>query len=402
LVLAMKLPIYMDYHATTPVDPRVVDAMLPFFTEKFGNASSRSHAFGWDAEDAVEKARRQVAGVINASPREIFFTSGATESDNLALRGAALAGRAKCRRIITLPIEHKAVLDTCRSLEKEGFEIVLAPVRGDGIVDMDALRAVVAEGALLVAVMAANNEIGVLQPIEEIGKLCRGCGVLFHTDAVQAFGKVPLDVRRLNVDLLSISAHKIYGPKGVGALFVRSGPPEITLAPLTYGGGHEQALRPGTLNVPGIVGLGKASEICHQEMGEESARLGALSGRLREGILSQVPDVYVNGSMQHRLPHNLNLCFAGVGAETLMMEMSDVAVSMGSACTTGTPAPSYVLKALGVSDDMAYSSLRFGLGRFTTQEEVDYVIERVTKAVRTLREFSGESAGLPTPATTPA
>lgn len=387
----MKLPVYMDYHATTPVDPRVVEAMLPFFTEKFGNASSRSHALGWEAEEAVEKARRQVASVISASPREIIFTSGATESDNLALRGVALAGRAHGNRIITLPTEHKAVLDTCHGLEREGFEVIFVRVHGDGTVDMDALRAAIEGGALLVSVMAANNEIGVLQPLEAIGKLCRDHGVLFHTDAVQAFGKVPLDVQRLNVDLLSISAHKIYGPKGVGALYVRSREPGIALAPLAYGGGHEQGRRPGTLNVAGIVGLGKASELCQQEMAEESARLAAWRDRLREGLLAQLPDVHVNGSMEQRLPHNLNLAFAGVGAETLMTEMSDVAVSMGSACTAGTPAPSYVLKALGLSDEMAYSSLRFGLGRFTTQEEVDYVIQRVTRAVKTLREFSSES-----------
>jgi cysteine desulfurase len=384
----MNLPIYMDNHATTRVDPRVVEAMLPYLTEKFGNAASRNHSFGWDAEQAVEAARRQVARVINASPKEIIFTSGATESDNLAIKGVAWMNREKGNHIITLPTEHKAVLDSSKRLEKEGFKITYLPVQKDGLLSLDDLRAAITDQTILVTVMAANNEIGVLQPLEEIGRLCRERGVLFHTDAVQAYGKVPLDVEAMNIDLMSISAHKIYGPKGIGALYVRHKNPRVELTPMIDGGGHERGMRSGTLNVPGIVGLGKAAELCAEEMPEESKRMAALRDRLKDGILAQLDGVYVNGSLEHRLPNNLNLSFAYVEGETLLMGMNDVAVSSGSACTSATPEPSYVLKALGVEDELAHTSIRFGLGRFNTEEEVDYVIKRVVETVNRLREFS--------------
>jgi cysteine desulfurase len=378
----------MDNHATTRVDPRVVEAMLPYLTEKFGNAASRNHSFGWDAEQAVEAARRQVARVINASPKEIIFTSGATESDNLAIKGVAWMNREKGNHIITLPTEHKAVLDSSKRLEKEGFKITYLPVQKDGLLSLDDLRAAITDQTILVTVMAANNEIGVLQPLEEIGRLCRERGVLFHTDAVQAYGKVPLDVEAMNIDLMSISAHKIYGPKGIGALYVRHKNPRVELTPMIDGGGHERGMRSGTLNVPGIVGLGKAAELCAEEMPEESKRMAALRDRLKDGILAQLDGVYVNGSLEHRLPNNLNLSFAYVEGETLLMGMNDVAVSSGSACTSATPEPSYVLKALGVEDELAHTSIRFGLGRFNTEEEVDYVIKRVVETVNRLREFS--------------
>ena len=384
----MKLPIYMDNHATTRVDPRVVEAMLPYLTEKFGNAASRNHSFGWDAEQAVEAARRQVARVINASPKEIIFTSGATESDNLAIKGVAWMNREKGNHIITLPTEHKAVLDSSKRLEKEGFKITYLPVQKDGLLSLDDLRAALTDQTILVTVMAANNEIGVLQPLEEIGRLCRERGVLFHTDAVQAYGKVPLDVEAMNIDLMSISAHKIYGPKGTGALYVRRKNPCAQLTPMIDGGGHERGMRSGTLNVPGIVGLGKAAELCAEQMPEESKRMAALRDRLKDGILAQLDGVYVNGSMEHRLPNNLNLSFAYVEGEALLMGMNDVAVSSGSACTSATPEPSYVLKALGVGDELAHTSIRFGLGRFNTEEEVDYVIKRVVETVNRLRELS--------------
>ncbi|HZP01248.1 MAG TPA: IscS subfamily cysteine desulfurase [Terriglobia bacterium] len=384
----MKLPIYMDNHATTRVDPRVVEAMLPYLTEKFGNAASRNHSFGWDAEQAVEAARRQVARVINASPKEIIFTSGATESDNLAIKGVAWMNREKGNHIITLPTEHKAVLDSSKRLEKEGFKITYLPVQKDGLLSLDDLRAALTDQTILVTVMAANNEIGVLQPLEEIGRLCRERGVLFHTDAVQAYGKVPLDVEAMNIDLMSISAHKIYGPKGTGALYVRRKNPCAQLTPMIDGGGHERGMRSGTLNVPGIVGLGKAAELCAEQMPEESKRMAALRDRLKDGILAQLDGVYVNGSMEHRLPNNLNLSFAYVEGEALLMGMNDVAVSSGSACTSATPEPSYVLKALGVGDELAHASIRFGLGRFNTEEEVDYVIKRVVETVNRLRELS--------------
>ncbi|PYV05501.1 MAG: IscS subfamily cysteine desulfurase [Acidobacteria bacterium] len=384
----MKLPVYMDNHATTPVDPRVLEAMLPYFTEVYGNAASRNHRLGWEAEAAVETARKQVAKLINASPQEIVFTSGATESDNLAIKGAAWAHRGRGNHIVTLPTEHKAVLDAAKRLEQEGFSVTCARVGADGLVDPDDVKRALTDGTMLVSVMAANNEIGVLQPIAEIGKLCRERGILFHTDAAQAAGKAPVDVERMGVDLLSISAHKIYGPKGVGALYVRGKNPAVEIAPLIDGGGHERGLRSGTLNVPGIVGLGKACELCRLEMPEESRRLGGWRDRLRDGIFSRLDDVRVNGSMEHRLPHNLNVSFGGIDGESLLVGMNDVAVSLGSACMSATREPSYVLKALGVSDDRAQSSVRFGLGRFNTEEEVDYVIGRVVETANVLRDIS--------------
>ena len=386
----MKLPIYMDNHATTPVDPRVLEVMLPYFTEHYGNAASRNHRFGWEAEAAVETARQQIAKLINASPKEIVFTSGATESDNLAIKGVARACRHKGNHIVTLPTEHKAVLDPCQHLEQQGFGVTYVPVGPDGRVDPDDVKRALRDETILVTVMEANNEIGVLQPMAEIGRLCRERAILFHTDAVQAVGKVPIDVEALGIDLLSISAHKIYGPKGVGALYVRGRNPAVELAPLIEGGGHERGMRSGTLNVPGIVGLGKACELCRQEMPEESGRLRALRDRLKEGIVSGLEGVSVNGSLEHRLPHNLNVGFSGIEGESLLVGMNDVAVSLGSACMSARREPSYVLKALGVSDERAQSSVRFGLGRFNTEEEVDYVINRVIETVTGLRELAFE------------
>ncbi|PYV28563.1 MAG: IscS subfamily cysteine desulfurase [Acidobacteria bacterium] len=386
----MKLPIYMDNHATTPVDPRVLEVMLPYFTEHYGNAASRNHRFGWEAEAAVETARQQIAKLINASPKEIVFTSGATESDNLAIKGVARACRHKGNHIVTLPTEHKAVLDPCQHLEQEAFDVTCVPVGPDGRVDPDDVKRALRDETILVTVMAANNEIGVLQPMAEIGRPCRERAILFHTDAVQAVGKVPIDVEALGIDLLSISAHKIYGPKGVGALYVRGRNPAVGLAPLIEGGGHERGMRSGTLNVPGIVGLGKACELCRQEMPEESGRLRALRDRLKEGIVSGLEGVSVNGSLEHRLPHNLNVGFSGIEGESLLVGMNDVAVSLGSACMSARREPSYVLKALGVSDERAQSSVRFGLGRFNTEEEVDYVINRVIETVTGLRELAFE------------
>jgi cysteine desulfurase len=388
----MNPPIYMDNHATTPVDPRVLEAMLPYFTKTFGNAASRTHAFGREAAAAVERARKQIARLINANPEEIVFTSGATESDNLAIKGLAWMRRQEGKlgnHIVTLPTEHKAVLDSCRRLEREGFEVSYVPVGTDGLVSPDELRRVISERTILVSVMAANNEIGVLQPIGEIGDLCRERDVLFHSDAVQAVGKVPIDVMAMNIDLISITAHKLYGPKGVGALYVRHREPEVCLAPLIDGGGHELGMRSGTLNVPGIVGLGKCCELCMQEMTEEARRLGALRDRLKHGILSRLEGVHLNGSMEQRLPQNLNLSFDGVEGEALLAGLDGVAVSSGAACRSMATESSYVLKALGMGEDRAQSSIRFGLGRFNTQEEVEYVIERVVEAVKGLREFSG-------------
>jgi cysteine desulfurase len=384
----MDLPVYMDHHATTPVDPRVLEAMMPFFGPKFGNAASRSHRFGWEAEDAVETARKQVAEIIHARPAEIVFTSGATESDNLAIKGAARANREKGDHIVTLATEHKAVLDSCHRLEQEGFRVTFLPVGSDGLIDPDDIKAVLNAQTVLVSVMAAHNEIGVIQPITEIGRLCRERGILFHTDAVQALGKIDLDVEAQSIDLLSLTAHKIYGPKGTGALYVRERRPAVRLLPLLDGGGHERGLRSSTLNVPGIVGLGKACEICAQVMVEESVRLARLRDRLSTGILSQVADVHINGSMARRLPNNLNLSFPGAESDALLVSLTDVALSAGSACTSAHPEPSYVLKALGLPDDLAYASLRFGLGRLNTEEEVDFVAERVAEAVTALRSIT--------------
>jgi cysteine desulfurase len=386
--MAVKLPIYLDNHATTPVDPRVVEAMLPYFTEKFGNAASRNHSFGWAAEEAVENGRAQVARLINATPKEIIFTSGATESNNLAIKGVAEMYREKGNHIITQVTEHKAVLDTCKRLEKYGFEVTYLPVAKDGRIDLDDLRRAITPKTILITIMYANNEIGVIQPIEEIGKIAKEKGVFFHTDAVQAAGKVPVDVQKENIDLLSISAHKVYGPKGVGALYVRRRNPRVQLASIIDGGGHERGMRSGTLNVPGIVGLGKAVELAQNEMPEESTRLRGLRDYLKEGLFAKLDELYINGSMIHRLPHNLNVSFAYVEGESMLMGINDVAVSSGSACTSATLEPSYVLKALGVGEDLAHTSIRFGLGRFNTKEEVDYVIKRVTDVVSRLRELS--------------
>ena len=386
--MAVKLPIYMDNHATTPVDPRVVDAMLPYFNEKFGNSASRNHSFGWTAEEAVENARAQVARLVNATPKEIVFTSGATESDNLAIKGVAEMYREKGNHIITQVTEHKAVLDACKRLEKYGYEVTYMPVGTDGRVDLDELRRAITPKTILITIMYANNEIGVIQPVEEIGKLAKEKGVFFHTDAVQACGKVPVDVQKDNIDLLSISAHKMYGPKGVGALYVRRRNPRVQLASIIDGGGHERGMRSGTLNVPGIVGFGKAAELCQQEMPEESKRMRALRDRLKDNLFAALDELYINGSMIYRLPNNLNVSFAFVEGESLLMGINDVAVSSGSACTSATLEPSYVLKALGVGEDLAHTSIRFGLGRFNTEEEVDYVSNRVIEVVNRLRELS--------------
>ncbi|MGE5648134.1 MAG: IscS subfamily cysteine desulfurase [Acidobacteriota bacterium] len=384
----MKKPIYMDYHATTPVDPRVLEAMLPYFGEKFGNAASRNHAYGWDAEHAVERARKQIASLIGATQKEIVFTSGATESDNLAIKGVAEMYAERGNHIITVATEHKAVLDTCKKLQKRGYDITYTPIGKDGLVDLEALRAAITPKTILISVMLANNEIGVLQPVREIGRIARERGVLFHTDATQAVGKVPVNVDADNIDLMSISAHKMYGPKGIGALYVRRKNPRVQLTAQMDGGGHERGMRSGTLNVPGIVGLGEACAICEREMAEEAVRLAGLRDRLKDRLLAELDEVYINGSMEHRLPGNLNMSFAYVEGESLLMGISDVAVSSGSACTSATLEPSYVLKALGVGDDLAHTSIRFGLGRFTTQEEVDYVAARVIEVVRKLRELS--------------
>jgi len=384
----MKLPIYMDYHATTPVDPRVLEAMMPYFTEKFGNAASRNHPFGWEAEEAVEAARKQVADLIGANPKEVIFTSGATESNNLAIKGAAEMYREKGNHIITCVTEHKAVIDTCKKLEKQGLRVTYLPVQKDGRISLDDLRAAITDKTILITIMTANNEIGVIQPIAEIGAIAKEKGILFHTDGVQAVGKVPFDVTALKVDLVSISGHKIYGPKGVGALYVRRRNPRVLLAEQISGGGHERGMRSGTLNVTGIVGLGKAAELCKQEMVKDTERLRKLRDRLNAELHKGLDEIYINGSIEHRLPHNLNISFAYVEGESLLMGINDVAVSSGSACTSASLEPSYVLKALGAGDDLAHSSIRFGLGRWTTDEEVDYVVEKLTKVVRRLREMS--------------
>jgi cysteine desulfurase len=381
-------PIYMDHQATTPVDPEVLEAMLPFFSKEFGNASSRSHSFGWRAEEAVEKARESVAFLIQASPKEIVFTSGATESDNLALFGAAEAHAEKGRHIITCRTEHKAVLDCCAHLEKLGSRVTYLPVDGYGLVSPEDVRNAITEQTILVAIMAVNNEVGTIHPVAEIGKICREKGVLFHCDAAQAAGKIPMDVEAMGIDLMAFSAHKIYGPKGVGALFVRRRHSRVRLAPQIFGGGHEKGMRSGTLNVPGIVGFGKACEIAGRVMPEEASRLSGLRDRLQGRVLSELDGVELNGHPQRRLPHSLNLSFACVEGESLMLAMDDVAVSSGSACTSASREPSYVLKAMGVSDEMAHSSLRFGLGRFNTAEEVDYVSDRVVENVNRLRKIS--------------
>jgi cysteine desulfurase len=386
--MAIKTPIYMDYHATTPVDPRVLETMLPYFNEKFGNSASRNHAFGWTAEEAVENARGQIARLINATPKEIIFTSGATESNNLAIKGAAEMYREKGNHIITQVTEHKAVLDTCKRLEKYGYEVTYLPVGKDGRVNPEDVRKAITPKTIIISIMYANNEIGVVQPIAEIGKIAKERGVLLHVDGVQAIGKIPVDVQADNIDLLSMTAHKIYGPKGVGALYVRRRNPRVQLSAILDGGGHERGMRSGTLNVPGIVGFGKACEICQNEMAEESKRMIALRDRLRAGLEAKLDEVYINGTMEHHLPNNLNMSFAFVEGESLLMGINDIAVSSGSACTSATLEPSYVLKALGVGEDLAHTSIRFGLGRFNTEEEVDYVVNRMVEVVSRLRELS--------------
>ena len=384
----MKTPIYMDYHATTPVDPRVLEAMLPYFSEKFGNAASRNHSFGWTAEQAVDKARQQIAELIGASPKEIVFTSGATESDNLAIKGVAEMYAERGNHIITATTEHKAVLDTCKRLEKYGYRVTYLPVQKDGLIDLEDLKRAMDDKTILVTIMYANNEIGVIQPVAEIGKLCHEKGVIFHSDATQAVGKVPVNVIKDNIDVMSISAHKMYGPKGVGALYVRRKNPRVQLVAQMDGGGHERGMRSGTLNVPGIVGLGKCCDIASAEMPKEACHLAGLRNRLKDKIFSELDEVYINGSMEHRLPGNLNISFAYVEGESLLMGINDIAVSSGSACTSATLEPSYVLKALGAGDDLAHSSIRFGLGRFNTEAEVDYVAARVIETVKRLRELS--------------
>jgi cysteine desulfurase len=387
--MSITFPIFMDYHSTTPVDPRVLEEMMPYFTLKFGNAASRSHAFGWQAEEAVDYARERIAKLIGAqSEKEVVFTSGATESNNVALKGVAEFYKDKGDHIITTVIEHKAILDTCKRLEKEGFRVTYLPVGKDGRVDPGAVAAAITDKTILVSVMLANNEIGTVQPLEEIGKITRAKGVLLHSDAVQGVGKVDFDVQKMNVDLASITAHKMYGPKGVGALYVRRSKPRVRIVAQMDGGGHERGMRSGTLNVPSIVGFGKAAEIMLTEGKAEGVKLLALRERLRTKLQTKLEETFVNGSMEHRLPGNLNISFAFVEGEAMMMAIKDVAVSSGSACTSASLEPSYVLRALGVGDELAHSSIRFGLGRFNTEEEVDYVADLVIKKVEHLREMS--------------
>jgi len=384
----MKLPIYMDNHATTPLDPRVLDAMMPYLTDKFGNAASRNHQFGWDAESAVEDARKQIALLIGADPREIVFTSGATESNNLALKGVAGMYREKGDHIITCVTEHKAVLDSCKHLEKEGCRITFLPVSDKGFVSLDDIRNAITEKTILISIMTANNEVGVIQNIKEIGKIARERGVLFHTDAVQAVGKIHFNVNDMNVDMASLSAHKMYGPKGVGALYVRRRNPRVLLTPIIDGGGHERGMRSGTLNVPGIAGFGKAAQIAREDLDKEIAEMFRMRERLRATLERELDEVYINGDLEQRLPGNLNMSFAYVEGESLLMGIHDIAVSSGSACTSASLEPSYVLKALGVGEDLAHTSIRFGIGRFNTDEEVDYVANRVIETVLRLRELS--------------
>lgn len=398
--MAVKLPIYMDYHATTPVDPEVFEAMLPYFREDFGNPSSRTHVFGWTAESAVEKAREQLSQLIGCKPMEIVFTSGATESNNLALKGLAWASRDRGNHIITTVIEHHAVLDACGRLEKEGFDITYLPVDRTGLVDPLQVEEAITDRTVLVSVIAAHNEIGTVEPLAEIGRICKARGVLFHSDAAQALGKIPLEVDEIQADLLSFSAHKLYGPKGVGALYVRMSRPAVKLIPLLDGGGQERGRRSGTQNVPGIVGFGKACEVASRVMHEEGRRLALLRERLKAGIFQRIDGVYLNGHPERRLPGNLNVSFARVEGEALLLSMKDVAVSSGSACTSTTMEPSYVLLALGVSDELSRASIRFGLGRWSTEEEVDYTLDKLAERVERLRAMSrgwsvarGQSAG---------
>src|SRR6185295_12558438 len=382
-----KLPVYLDYQATTPCDPRVVQAMLPYFTEKFGNPHSRNHSYGWESEEAVEKARAQIATLIGADEKEIIFTSGATESNNLAIKGVAHFQKDRKNHIITVVTEHKCVLDSCRHLELEGFKVTYLPVKQDGLVDLEVLKAAITDKTAIVSVMAVNNEIGVIQPIAEIGAICRERGVVFHTDAAQAAGKIPLDVNAMKIDLMSISGHKIYGPKGIGALFVRR-KPRVRMEAMIHGGGQERGFRSGTLPTPLIVGLGEACAIAQKEMGAEAERLKGLRDRLYNGLKAKLPDIYLNGDLDRRIPGNLNVSFAYVEGEGLMMGVKDLAVSSGSACTSASLEPSYVLRALGVEEEMAHTSLRIGLGRFTTEHEVDTAVEELVRHVNKLRAMS--------------
>lgn len=383
----LHLPIYLDYQATTPMDPRVLEKMLPYFTEKFGNPHSRSHAYGWEAEAATDLAREQVAALIGASEKEIVFTSGATESNNIAIKGVARFYKDKKNHIITPVTEHKCVLDSCRHLEQEGFEVTYLPVQKNGLVDLNELRAAIKENTLLVSIMAVNNEIGVIQPLAEIGKLCREKGVFFHTDAAQAFGKIPLDVEAMNIDLMSISGHKIYGPKGIGALFVRRRP-RVRLEAVFSGGGQERGFRSGTLPTPMVVGLGEAARIAKEEMSKDAEHVRKLYNKFLTELLDGVKDVYLNGDRDQRWPGNINLSFAYVEGESMIMAIKDLAVSSGSACTSASLEPSYVLRALGVNEELAHTSIRFGVGRFTTEEEVDYAITLIKNSIDRLREMS--------------
>ncbi len=383
----VKLPIYMDYQSTTPIDKRVLEEMMPYLTDKFGNPHSRSHSFGWQSEEKVEVARKKVADVINANPKEIIFTSGATESNNLALKGVANFYKSEKNHIITINTEHKCVLDTCRHLEQQGFEVTYLPVDNQGIVSLESLEKAIKSNTSLVSIMAVSNEIGVIQPIKEIGAICRKHGVFFHTDAAQGFGKIPIDVNEMNIDLMSISSHKIYGPMGIGALYVRR-KPRVRLEPLINGGGQERGLRSGTLPTPLIIGFGKAAEISKQEMHSERTRLEKFFNKFYTEIVSYIPDVYLNGHRDLRWPGNINLSFAYIEGESLILAIKDLAVSSGSACTSSSLEPSYVLKSLGVSEELAHTSIRFGLGRFTTEGEVDYAITVVKNAIDKLREMS--------------
>jgi cysteine desulfurase len=391
-MMSVMTPIYLDNHSTTKVDPRVVEAMIPYFTENYGNASSKHHEFGWKAEAAVENARRQIAQLIGAKSQEIVFTSGATESINLALKGIAEANASEGNHIITASTEHKAVLDTCKRLEKYGFSVTYLPVERTGLINPEDVKRAITGKTILVTIMMANNEIGTIAPIAKIGAICRHAGVFFHTDATQAVGKVPVDVADLNVDLMSFSAHKMYGPKGVGALYVRTTTPKISISSQLDGGGHEGGMRSGTPNVPAIVGFGKAAAVAQTEMTSDMTRVSSLRNALEEGILSQLDNAIVNGNPDTRLPNNTNIVFHGVKADRLIMDMKDIAVSTGSACSSASPEPSHVLRAVGLSDEDVFSSVRFGLGRYTTEEEIDYTINRVVQTVKAIREKSLQPA----------
>ncbi len=388
--MALKLPIFMDSQSTTPVDPRVLEAMIPYFTEKFGHPASRNHPFGWEAEGGVDKAREQIAKLIGArDPKEVVFTSGGTEAINLALKGVAEMYREKGNHIVTTTIEQRATLDVCKRLERQGFEVTYVPVGRDGLIDVEAVRAALTDKTILISVMFANNEIGTIQPVAELGKLAKEKGIIFHTDATQALGKIPVDVEAMGIDLLSATAHMIYGPKGVGALYVRRKGPRVRLAPMVDGGGHERGMRSGTVPVPLVVGFGKAAEICREVMGEESKRLAGLRDRLQEQILSKLDEAYLNGHPDRRLPHNLNISFAYVEGESVLMGLNrEAALASGSACTSATLEPSYVISALGVDSELAHSSIRFGLHRFSTEEEVDFVARKTVEVIHRLREMS--------------